>query len=115
MCQAPRHFSPSGGALCLYQLGDVIEYDYVAAAARARQNRAAHQQHALGQLLLLLPGIGAVLFEAVDDGLRQRLQPRPFGEGLSPQAVEIFPQDGAGSVIDRDQAQLLVQYQHAGR
>ena len=56
-----------------------------------------------------------MLPEAFDDGARQRLQPRPIGERLALQAFEGLLQYRAGPVIHRAQAQLLVQYQHAGR
>ncbi len=39
-----------------------------------------------------------MLPEAFDDSERQRLQPRPVGEGPAFQAVELFPQNRAGAV-----------------
>ena len=115
MRQAPRHLAPGGGPLRLNQGGDVVEHDHIAAAARSRQHRTAHQQHALFQSQLLLPGVRVVLLEPGDDGARQRLQPRPFGKDMALQIVERFLQDGAGAVIHGAQAQVLVEDQHAGR
>ena len=118
MSQALRHFAPRGRTLRGYQPRDVVEHHHVAAAARARQGRAAHQQrlrHAVGarDFELFLPFVAAP-GEAAQDGAGQRFVARPVLQPRLLEAGQIVAENRRRAAIRRPQAKAHIESQHAG-